>query len=215
MKGGCHGAGGGHINYLGQAFAYRREASQLAIYVLAARLHTAPHAPLGHPLTRGEPGFTSKPSGRLHWCRSRRRPDRDLDTRGVKLFGKDRWGTRLLGPWDRWGTERGIQEQNVALGVIAPRLSLNACQMAIPMWPQRAKSLWPPSRAHRQCLGTRIDCDRVSDKLHRHAQTIRRLLGSVFLGQLAWVWYQHLIRCGARRIDMCAVGRRRTRCHSL
>ena len=64
----------------------------------------------------------------------------DLDTRGVKLFGKDRWGTRLLGPWDRWGTERGIQEQNVALGVIAPRLSLNACQMAIPMWPQRAIS---------------------------------------------------------------------------
>ena len=64
------------------------------------------------------------------------------------MVRKDRWGTRLLGPWDRWGTERGIQEQNVALGVIAPRLSLNACQMAIPMWPQRAKSpsraLWPP-----------------------------------------------------------------------
>ena len=71
-----------------------------------------------------------------------------MDTRGVSLVRKDRWGTRLLGPWDRWGTERGIQEQNVALCVIAPRLSLNACQMAIPMWPQRAKSpsraLWPP-----------------------------------------------------------------------
>ena len=31
----------------------------------------------------------------------------DLDTRGVKLFGKDRWGTRLLGPWDRWGVRKG------------------------------------------------------------------------------------------------------------
>jgi hypothetical protein len=53
-------------------------------------------------------------------------PKRDLDTRGVSLFGKDRRGTRFLGPWDRWGTERGIQEQNVALCVIAPRLSLNS-----------------------------------------------------------------------------------------
>jgi hypothetical protein len=31
-----------------------------------------------------------------------------LDTRGAKKVGKDRWGTRFLGPWDRWGTERGI-----------------------------------------------------------------------------------------------------------
>ena len=88
-----------------------------------------------HPTTRRVLVFTSE---QFLW---------DLDTRGVSLFGKDRWGTRLLGPWDRWGTERGIQEQNVALGVIAPRLSLNACQMA--KWPFPCGPSAPSRCCHR------------------------------------------------------------------
>ena len=41
-KGGCRRAGRGHISYLGQAFAYRRETPQLATYALAARLEVNP-----------------------------------------------------------------------------------------------------------------------------------------------------------------------------
>eukprot|EP01046_Picozoa_sp_COSAG06_P053819 COSAG06_NODE_9402_length_1910_cov_2.049696_2_plen_173_part_00 len=73
------------------------------------------------------------------------KPGRALDTRGVKKVGKDRWGTRSLGPWDRWGTGRGVQEENVALCVISPRLSLNACIS------HACQNSGPPSRVSTSC----------------------------------------------------------------